>query len=463
MTEFLDLPQELLPLIISHIVKPQHLANLCLVNKQFYDFSIPLLYDQIYIYAWHKQGKAKVASLFRTLSEHRHLAKRVHRLELRDFPKAIYSDTHDSLVSSCLKGLSNCCNLRSCTWTRDKTLNTEILGVLSTLSSLKRLEINGHSTGTYDPHALLRFNSLNKISLIMPSSEVVSILSVWVQKLGNSLNSFHVLCKASPLITDTMLEAMAPHMIRLEHLHIAGCPRVTHKGILDIISHNQVGIKSLGLEGLSQSFDIFHLASLASNFSNLTSLTLTFQPFISPEKWSSAIVSMTSEANLEEFHLYAAAAAKMPNAGDLILHPVLESIVPLHSTTLKKISVNRVHIPVSVVGMICSRCHNLESLFVVVNDYSLNDLVPELAKSNSLRNIHVNFPHTGQIGRIPPSEVLTIARRLGSQVRQLGFSNRVYQLERSSRVDEGGNVVLDLELGPYEQPQVPEQFLVVRT
>ena len=56
---FNDLPVELLPLVVSHIVRPSSLATLCLVNKTFYTVAVPLLYERVFIYAWHKEGKAK--------------------------------------------------------------------------------------------------------------------------------------------------------------------------------------------------------------------------------------------------------------------------------------------------------------------------------------------------------------------------------------------------------------------
>ncbi len=56
---FNDLPVELLPLIVQHVVKPSQLAALCLVNKSFYTFAVLLLYERVFIYAWHKEGKAK--------------------------------------------------------------------------------------------------------------------------------------------------------------------------------------------------------------------------------------------------------------------------------------------------------------------------------------------------------------------------------------------------------------------
>ena len=97
---FLDLPLEILPEIFSHVVKPQHLASLCLVNNSFRTFAVYKLYDRISIYSWHKEGKTKacasrnnlkslvlnnvlsyqVIKLFDTLSHYPYLALLVSRL-----------------------------------------------------------------------------------------------------------------------------------------------------------------------------------------------------------------------------------------------------------------------------------------------------------------------------------------------------------------------------------------------
>ena len=63
MTHFLDLPIELLPAILRHIINPHQLALCCLVNKTFSLFAIPQLYECIYIYAWHRHAKFKVGKM----------------------------------------------------------------------------------------------------------------------------------------------------------------------------------------------------------------------------------------------------------------------------------------------------------------------------------------------------------------------------------------------------------------
>ena len=59
---FNDLPLEIIPLIVQHIVRPQHLAEICLVDKVFYSAAIPILYERTTIFAWHKNAKTKVGA-----------------------------------------------------------------------------------------------------------------------------------------------------------------------------------------------------------------------------------------------------------------------------------------------------------------------------------------------------------------------------------------------------------------
>jgi len=115
-----------------------------------------------------------------------------------------------------LQGLQNCTNLRSCTWTRDGSLTSDILlallnpsqsstrgsHLLSSLPSsstpghqLRELEINGHHSNLYNPKLLLNFRCLERICIIMPTLEVVQILEEWVKVVQESLKSLDVICK----------------------------------------------------------------------------------------------------------------------------------------------------------------------------------------------------------------------------------------------------------------------------
>ena len=125
-----------------------------------------------------------------------------------------------------LLGLKNCVNLRCCVWTRDGSLTSEILQALLCASTnvepnpgvedipleyfrkeelmgrlenrgLRELEINGRDGGFYDHTLLLGFVGLERISLIMPSVAVVSLLPKWTSLNHNTLRKLTLICKVS--------------------------------------------------------------------------------------------------------------------------------------------------------------------------------------------------------------------------------------------------------------------------
>ena len=116
---------------------------------------------------------------------------------IRDFPKALQFDDHDLILEHCLAGIRNCHNLRACTWTRHGSLTSSVLETLADSARLQELEINGENTGFYDPKILPRFSHLRKLSLIMPSAAVISVLSAWARNTSQTLNHLSVICKAS--------------------------------------------------------------------------------------------------------------------------------------------------------------------------------------------------------------------------------------------------------------------------
>ena len=60
--------------------------------------------------------------------------------------------------------------------------------------------------------------------------------------------------QASAVVTDELLVSLGLTLDQLEEFHLAGCPRVTHQGILAVLAGNIQGIVELRLEGLSRRF-----------------------------------------------------------------------------------------------------------------------------------------------------------------------------------------------------------------
>ncbi|KAF4613324.1 hypothetical protein D9613_010978 [Agrocybe pediades] len=461
---FQDLPLEILPEILQHIVRPQHLASACLVNKKFHQFTVTRLYERVSIYSWHKEGKIKVIKLFDTLSKYPYLASLLRKLEIRDFPKAL-PDADGDIMKQVQDGLRNCTNLRACTWTRDGSLDSDILRVLHSCQNLEELELNGHNDGHYDPRLLLGFTHLRRISIIMPSAAVVSQLRPWLSLTGDTLRSLTLICKASTFVTDQILESLAPFLVNLEYLHLTGCVKVTHRGVWSILSSNTKGLLGLGLEGVSPKF---HMATLASQcissgaLIRLRSITLTVNQQIPMKEWVTGVVELLSTSPLELFQIYSSGAFfESPVTDDLWNQLILN-----HGQRITRFSVHRMLISLEAIDNICSQCTNLEQLFIVVEPNSLDILADSLGKAKKLRTVHINYPTEARVDAFPvlrPERALSIINRCSPNITEFGCNTRVWQVERQITYLENGTLDVLRKLAPYGSPEVPEQFLVVRT
>ncbi|KAF8843440.1 hypothetical protein BDN67DRAFT_964216 [Paxillus ammoniavirescens] len=464
MSQFLELPLELLPVIFDSVVKPQYISTLCLVNKSFNDFATPLLYRRVFIFPWYKEAKSKVALLFRTLSRCPQLARHVRKLEIRDFPKGLSAAGHLDLLQLCIRGIRNCVNLRSCTWTRDGSLHSAVLESLRDCPQLQELEINGNSN-QYDPILLTQFPNLRKISLIMPSAQVLDIFPSWISITGATLRSLTIICKESTLVTDTFLEHVAPSLEGLEYFYIVGCPKVTHHGIGAVASANKSGLIGISLEGLSQAFDVSVLKDrcLRTNaFRRLRAITLAVHDQMPLVDWARNVDELLSSAPLELFSIYSTAT--------LIKNPIPDDfwkiMVSKHGPQLKRFSIHRMQISFAALQVICSQCTLLEQLFVVVEQRELDVAARIFALAKNLRTLHINFPLATDESTVFPAmlvqSALSIVSVCSPTLTHIGCNTRVWQVNRTVHKDENGEKYTVPTLAPQESPDIPEQFLVVR-
>lgn len=130
-------------------------------------------------------------AFFGLLTCHLHLA------EFRTFPQNLQGEEEIWFFGACQRALSNCINLKSLVWTRDRSLSTELLQTLRRLPSLEAIEMNGHSGSVYNPATLILLTNLKRISLLMPDRAVIEALPEWVRNTGASLQHLSLVCKVS--------------------------------------------------------------------------------------------------------------------------------------------------------------------------------------------------------------------------------------------------------------------------
>lgn len=455
--QFQSLPPELLPVIIGHILRPEHLHSVCLVNRTFYVFAHPVLYERIVIRPWQWHAKRKLIQLFETLQQNPRLARLVRRLEIRDFPKGLLNNDYEQLVKSLISSIENATNLHTCIFTRDGCLTSEILKTLQSLPQLRELEINGQHQDNYDPSILPQFNHLSKISLIMPSHLVISVLPAWIGATWGTLRSLTLICKLSNLVSDATLKGLPP-LPKLEHLHLIGCPKVTQNGVMAVIDANITGIISLGLEGLSPQFDVSALSERCfarGGLTQLKSFTFALHPGSTDHTWAEGALDLLAQSPLEIFQLYSVGGG----ADALEANRLCRQLVEAHGHRMTRFSFSRLLLELSSIRSMCEGCPNLTQLFVFISSRDLNALGPILAGAQNLRTFHANV---AQFRAHHLEEANALIQQCRPTVTQFGIDTKVYQVERQLFVDERGTAKTRPVLGPIESPEIPEQFMVVR-
>jgi hypothetical protein len=116
-------------------------------------------------------------------------------------------------------------------------------------------------------------------------------------------------------------------------------------------------------------------------------------------------------------------------------------------------------------------CPVLEELFLVVKPVEVDQLPPLLALCPTLLTVHINVTSAHTESAIPlftPAKPHLFAQELPSwsRITQLGFNTRVWQVTRTVKFREEADgqreMYIETSLSRYENPDVPEQFMVVR-
>ncbi|KAI9509537.1 hypothetical protein F5148DRAFT_996446 [Russula earlei] len=468
MARFEDLPIEILPLIVDHVLGHGNLASLCLVSRAFHEFTVSRLYRRVAIFPWNRFSKSRVTQLFRTLSECPNLSRLVHQLVIRDFPKIQGFDSVGTQAADWYtKGLENCVQLQVCAWTRYGSLTSDILKSLGKCHKLTDITINGEHSWNYEPVDLLQLFRLSKISLIMPSTPVLDILPRWLQAIRGPLTSLTLVCKACLYSMHALLESISPYLSHIQRLHLAGCPRVTHEGIWSTIRNNIENMKDLSLEYLSPALaslqwfslqDMLMLGRTCMNVGGLTSLlsfTLATHPKSLVHSWMNGTELLLKASPLEIFQIYVPDSAVEGAAADMFCVRIVEQ----HRDRLSMFSFHPQRIGLGVIEDVCISCLRLEELFVVIYDAEMVLLIPALAQAKRLRTVHLRFVDRPLVNGL--TYAWDVVHQCGTTISLVGIGAEVWRVEKRATTVEGV-VRLDCSLIKVDNSDIPERVLVVR-
>ncbi|KAK7682782.1 hypothetical protein QCA50_014166 [Cerrena zonata] len=266
-------------------------------------------------------------------------------------------------------------------------------------------------------------------------------------------------------INDELLIRLTPYLTNLTHLYLVGCPKLTHEGVWSVISSSTRGIRGLGLEALSTAFDMEDLSQKCSKSNalrQLRSITLTGPSQDVASTWARQVVDLLSLSPLEMFHVSTVGG----EVGGVLNDDLCESIVLQHGRNLRRFSVDRMGISTIAIANICKGCPRLEQLFITAEQDNIDSLGSCLSHTRTLRSLHIKRPvgsgsDTAPV--VPQSQILRLANQCGSELQQIGCNTRVWQVRRDVRRAEDGSLSIERCLVSYELPEIPEQFLVVRS
>ncbi|WFD28699.1 hypothetical protein MNAN1_003712 [Malassezia nana] len=262
------LPGELVPLVLAPLAwRRSDLARCCLVCRWWYSHAAPLLYERLWL-----RDQTRLVRVFASLDASPALARWLRIVELRVFPFGMPAERLEKLETQIVHALQHAPHLRSLAWTRTGSLSDRVLpSIFPAMTCLERLELTG-DTLTWSPDVLVRYmpRTIKDLAFVLPDRTLASHLVALVACLDGRLQRLSLVCMNSSVITDALLEDMAPHAPRLVALSLVGCKQVHGRGVQALVSP---ALRELALENVAITPD--ELVALAPRMERLTRLTVT--------------------------------------------------------------------------------------------------------------------------------------------------------------------------------------------
>ncbi|GAA5900207.1 F-box protein [Sporobolomyces salmoneus] len=433
-TSLSDLPPELLPDILSPLVRRQDLYTICLVSREWRVIGQQLLYRWIRLFG---RDLAIAAKLFETLASTPRLARLVRRLEVRVYPLSNVVKERRAMEELANKMLKNCENIEELVWTRKGAL-TDVFETIVTLPRLHTFELNAStnlSPGSWDASHLVNLPPLRSLSLILPDRNVAGVLPDFLarQKRNDNLKleELSILCRESTVINDRIISSIVPHLSnsRLRSLGLAGCSKLTGAPLLNLLPHLP-HLANLALEACNLDPSFYTLA--APSLSQLKSLKLTHPGPLHPTLnrfFPSLETLLQHTRQLTAFTLYYSGAStggirEWPTVSQDFVQSLTESV----GKNLRKFELSGVLIDVDAVEVLTNGSRAIKDFVLHLGEqFDLAHLTACFAPLVEMRTLHI----LSQRADVTPDDVLGLAEQCSSTLRQIGFRNRVWILRRT--------------------------------
>lgn len=218
-----DIPMDILPFIVGHLDDRRDLFNATLVNKSFYQATIPLLYEELDSRLISSSKGLVVLHPAETLLQKPELAKYVRIVNESGHVHGAPQTRAQNIHILSLWALRLCTSLRTFSWVDDNFLPDEIfLGILDVLRTLPLTELTIRTfknLGNPVWEVLHQIKGLKSVSILCMEGPP-RILQGWSETLSLTLTHLELgRCSGVP---PTLLLNVFSHLQMLTHLRIKG-------------------------------------------------------------------------------------------------------------------------------------------------------------------------------------------------------------------------------------------------
>lgn len=308
----------------------------------------------------------------------------------------------------------------------------------------------------------MRLPRLRGLSLLMPDRAIVDLLPEVCRKQveldsdaaartgrsASGLETLTILSRDSPVLSNTHLALLAPHLTALTALTLTGCPKVNDQPLLDFLRHTP-SLLHLALEGVGISPTFFATLAATGVVPLLRSLKTThpgpshrassqFYPSLETFITSSAASDLTS---LTHYCSGAGSGGTQRVAWPVVPLMFVKELVRCRGEALRRFEVNGILVGLRELGELCVGargiqylvCHLAEKdvvssilpLSVLCDPLSADGrLQPRLSailsQLHSLRTLHI----LSRLHAYDDQEVLEIASHCAPTLRHIGVRNR---------------------------------------
>ncbi|CAK5266867.1 unnamed protein product [Mycena citricolor] len=377
MTSADNINLDVLELIFAYL-SGNDLVSVALVSHSFFSGVIPQLYSTLLFRLAHAKRYPRVMSPFAAIVEHPEFAVHVRHVDIRTVP-VVKSQYNARFLSECTHALDLCPNITSFRCSI-QAVTAPFLTPLIEKERLHDLRINANLT-TEQSAKIVQLRRVRHLTLDFASWNLVNMLPLWVGRLQGWL--LHLTLFMVAELDEVMLKTVLENLPDLLGLHVIGCGKTDHAGVLAGVAHTP------HLEALSFTTGDSNkvLPNPPSSLTRLRHLAIdTRLSAVHPPSTAliGSILSHITQSNppLESFLL------KYPDRQMAIPAAFVNILIASHGRTLKTVGFIDCNLATpDVLASLCRACLVLERLEISIPVRDLGIFSQALSQSQTLRTL----------------------------------------------------------------------------